>query len=44
MDTDFAVVLVVIYDQHFIDGAALLAGVVGLLVLCALSALIRGDT
>jgi hypothetical protein len=43
MDTDFAVVLVVIYDQHYIDGAALLAAVVGVLVLCAVAALFRGD-
>ena len=43
MSTDFAVVLVVIYDQHAVDGAAILAGLAGMLVLCALAALLRGD-
>jgi hypothetical protein len=43
MDTDFAVVLVVIYDQHAVDGAAVLVAVVGMLMLCAVAALLRGD-
>ena len=43
MDTDFAVVLVVVYDQHAIDGSAVLLLIVGMLVLGAVMALVRGD-